>query len=112
MYSTTILILKQKYHIIYLVSRQDAELRLIDIMKRSMQQKAKCDREYAIGLANVAQQGLKIDRTDELQGKYFRLSDILSQIKLYWLYNVSYFLKKVELIFVFCVNRSKSFLVV
>ncbi|XP_063706686.1 tyrosine-protein kinase Fer [Culicoides brevitarsis] len=53
-----------------LLSRQDAELRLIDIMKRSMQQKAKCDREYAIGLANLAQQGLKIDRTDELQGSH------------------------------------------
>lgn len=92
MYSTTILIiLKQKYHIIYLVSRQDAELRLIDIMKRSMQQKAKCDREYAIGLANVAQQGLKIDRTDELQGKYFRLSDILSQNKAV---GIGYILKK------------------
>lgn len=80
MYSNTTLINNtKKYHIFYLVSRQDAELRLIDIMKRSMQQKAKCDREYAIGLANVAQQGLKIDRTDELQGKYFRLSDILRQ---------------------------------
>lgn len=52
-----------------LLGRQDAELRLLDIMKRTLQQKAKCDREYAAGLANVAQQGLKIDRTDELQGK-------------------------------------------
>lgn len=52
-----------------LLARQDSELRLLDIMKRTMQQKAKCDREYAVGLANVAQQGLKIDRTDELQGK-------------------------------------------
>lgn len=52
-----------------LLARQDAELRLLDMMKRTMQQKAKCDREYAVGLANVAQQGLKIDRIDELQGK-------------------------------------------
>lgn len=52
-----------------LLARQDAELRLLDIIKRTMQQKAKCDREYAVGLANVAQQGLKIDRIDELQGK-------------------------------------------
>lgn len=52
-----------------LLARQDAELRLLDIIKRTMQQKAKCDREYAVGLANVAQQGLKIDRIDELQGE-------------------------------------------
>lgn len=52
-----------------LLARQDAELRLLDIMKRTMQQKAKHDREYAVGLANVAQQGLRIDRTEELQGE-------------------------------------------
>lgn len=52
-----------------LLVRQDAELRLMETMKRSMQLKAKCDKEYAISLASVAQQGLKIDRADELQGK-------------------------------------------
>ncbi|XP_065371234.1 tyrosine-protein kinase Fer isoform X2 [Calliphora vicina] len=51
-----------------LVVRQDAELRLMEIMKRTMQLKAKNDKEYAIGLAAVAQQGLKIDRADEMQG--------------------------------------------
>lgn len=53
-----------------LIVRQDAELRLMETMKRSIQLKAKCDREYAIGLAAVAQQGLKIDRSDEMQGEY------------------------------------------
>jgi len=38
-------------------------------MKRSIQMKAKCDKEYAISLTAVAQQGLKIDRADEMQGK-------------------------------------------
>lgn len=95
-----ILIIKQ-YHITYLVSRQDAELRLIDIMKRSMQQKAKCDREYATGLANVAQQGLKIDRTDELQGKY-----ILLYIWHFWS-NIVY--QKIQIL-VFHINRPKNFL--
>ena len=51
-----------------LIVRQDAELRLMEIMKRTMQLKAKYDKEYAIGLAAVAQQGLKIDRADEMQG--------------------------------------------
>ncbi|XP_004536540.1 tyrosine-protein kinase Fer isoform X2 [Ceratitis capitata] len=51
-----------------LIVRQDAELRLMETMKRSIQLKAKCDREYAIGLAAVAQQGLKTDRADEMQG--------------------------------------------
>ncbi|XP_018802584.1 PREDICTED: tyrosine-protein kinase Fer isoform X4 [Bactrocera latifrons] len=51
-----------------LIVRQDAELRLMETMKRSIQLKAKCDREYAIGLAAVAQQGMKTDRADEMQG--------------------------------------------
>ncbi|XP_034484616.1 tyrosine-protein kinase Fer isoform X2 [Drosophila innubila] len=51
-----------------LIVRQDAELRLMETMKRSIQLKAKCDKEYAISLAAVAQQGLKIDRADEMHG--------------------------------------------
>lgn len=51
-----------------LVVRQDAELRLMEVMKRALQLRAKCDKEYAINLASVAQQGLKIDRADEMQG--------------------------------------------
>ncbi|XP_055847807.1 tyrosine-protein kinase Fer isoform X3 [Episyrphus balteatus] len=51
-----------------LILRQDAELRLMETMKRCFQMKAKCDREYAAGLATVAQQGLKIDRADDMQG--------------------------------------------
>lgn len=52
-----------------LLSRQDAELRLLDIMKRCLLQKAKCDKEYSIALLAVTQQGLKIDRVDDLQGE-------------------------------------------
>ncbi|KAH8271357.1 hypothetical protein KR018_007646 [Drosophila ironensis] len=51
-----------------LIVRQDAELRLMDVMKRSIQMKAKCDKEYATQLTAVAQQGLKIDRAHEMQG--------------------------------------------
>ncbi|XP_066150936.1 tyrosine-protein kinase Fer isoform X1 [Euwallacea fornicatus] len=51
-----------------LLSRQDAELRLLDTMKRCIHLKVKCDREYATALSSVATQGLKIDRTDDLVG--------------------------------------------
>ncbi|XP_013097557.2 tyrosine-protein kinase Fer isoform X1 [Stomoxys calcitrans] len=51
-----------------LIARQDVELRLMEMMKRAMQLKAKYDKEYAVGLAAVAQQGLKIDRADDMQG--------------------------------------------
>lgn len=55
-----------------LLNRQEAELKLLETMKRCLAQKAKCDREYAVSLAAVTQQGLKIDRTDDLQGASFR----------------------------------------
>lgn len=54
-----------------LIVRQDAELRLLDTMKRCLTQKVKCDKEYAIALTAASQQGLKIDRADDLQGKFF-----------------------------------------
>lgn len=53
-----------------LLLRQDAELRILDTMKRCLILKAKCDKEYSLALAYVAQQGLKTDRADELQGKF------------------------------------------
>lgn len=56
-----------------LLVRQDAELRLLDSMKRCLTQKVKCDKEYAIALTAASQQGLKIDRADDLQGKFWLL---------------------------------------
>ncbi|XP_062703220.1 tyrosine-protein kinase Fer isoform X1 [Aedes albopictus] len=53
-----------------LLNRQEAELKLLDTMKRCMIQKSKCDKEYAASLVAVTQQGLKIDRTDDLQGSH------------------------------------------
>lgn len=64
-----------------LIVRQDAELRLMETMKRSIQLKAKCDREYAIGLAAVAQQGMKTDRADEMQGECKRGAVVTKNIK-------------------------------
>ncbi|XP_028138880.1 tyrosine-protein kinase Fer isoform X2 [Diabrotica virgifera virgifera] len=51
-----------------LLSRQEAELRLLDSMKRCIVSKVKCDRDYAVALSSVATQGLKFDRSDELSG--------------------------------------------
>lgn len=53
-----------------LLVRQDAELRLLEVMKRCLLQKVKCDKEYAIALTAAAQHGLKIDRADDLQGEW------------------------------------------
>ncbi|XP_058117734.1 tyrosine-protein kinase Fer-like isoform X2 [Anopheles ziemanni] len=53
-----------------LLNRQEAELKLLETMKRCLVQKVKCDREYAVSLAAVTQQGLKIDRSDDLQGSH------------------------------------------
>lgn len=51
-----------------LLSRQDAELRLLETMKRVLISKVRSDRDYAVALSSVATQGLKIDRIDELSG--------------------------------------------
>ncbi|XP_062557780.1 tyrosine-protein kinase Fer isoform X2 [Armigeres subalbatus] len=53
-----------------LLNRQEAELKLLDTMKRCMIQKSKCDKEYAASLVAVTQHGLKIDRSDDLQGSH------------------------------------------
>ncbi|GFR04239.1 tyrosine-protein kinase Fer [Trichonephila clavata] len=49
------------------MSLQDAELRLLENMKRCMSLRVKCDREYAIALNSVCIQTLKIDQS-ELKG--------------------------------------------
>lgn len=44
-----------------LLSRQDAELRLLDTMKRCLLSRVKSDRDYACGLTTMVTQGLKMD---------------------------------------------------
>lgn len=51
-----------------LLTRQDTELRLLETMRRSISNKVKCDRDYALALTTVALQGQKIDRADDLNG--------------------------------------------
>lgn len=43
-----------------LISRQDAELRLVENMKRCLSLRVKCDREYAIALNTVVLQVNKV----------------------------------------------------
>ncbi|XP_065349663.1 tyrosine-protein kinase Fer isoform X2 [Cloeon dipterum] len=49
-----------------LLQRQDAELRLLDTMRRCLASKLKCDREFAQGMAGVAAQATKRDWNEEL----------------------------------------------
>ncbi|CAK1587076.1 unnamed protein product [Parnassius mnemosyne] len=51
-----------------LLARQDAELRLMETMKRSLQAKMKSDREYALALSAAAAQGQKMDKCEDLNG--------------------------------------------
>ncbi|XP_050666858.1 tyrosine-protein kinase Fer isoform X2 [Leptidea sinapis] len=51
-----------------LLARHDAELRLMETMKRSLLAKMKSDREYALALSAVAAQGQKMDKCEELNG--------------------------------------------
>jgi len=47
-----------------LVARQDAELRLLENMKRCLSLRIKCDREYAIALNTVVLQAQKMDKVE------------------------------------------------
>lgn len=51
-----------------LLFRQDAELRLLDNMKRCLTTKIKCDREYATTLSSVVSQGIKVDKCEDFTG--------------------------------------------
>ncbi|XP_021919830.1 tyrosine-protein kinase Fer isoform X3 [Zootermopsis nevadensis] len=51
-----------------LLCRQDAELRLLDTMRRCLANKVKCDREYAVAITSVALQGQKLERAEDLVG--------------------------------------------
>ena len=46
--------------------RQDAELRLLDLVRRCMHSKMRADRDYALALSAMVQQGLKVERAEDL----------------------------------------------
>ncbi|XP_037077415.1 tyrosine-protein kinase Fer-like isoform X2 [Pollicipes pollicipes] len=51
-----------------LLSRQDCELRLMDTIRRCLQLRVKCDREYAAGLTQVVAQAQKWERAEDMAG--------------------------------------------
>lgn len=51
-----------------LIARQDAEIRLLENIKRCLANKVKCDKEYASALSSVATQGQKLEKCEELSG--------------------------------------------
>lgn len=51
-----------------LLLRQDAELRLLDLMRRCIHGKVRADRDYALALGALVQQGLKVERAEDLAG--------------------------------------------
>ncbi|XP_050431767.1 tyrosine-protein kinase Fer isoform X2 [Adelges cooleyi] len=62
-----------------LVGRQEAEIRMLEVMRRCVTSKLKCDREYAASLSAVCAQGLKCDPTTGslVAGAWKRLLDEL-----------------------------------
>lgn len=51
-----------------LLSRQDAEIKLLETMRRCLTIKVKSDREYASTISSLAIQGKKIERNEDLVG--------------------------------------------
>ncbi|XP_078037957.1 tyrosine-protein kinase Fer isoform X2 [Augochlora pura] len=51
-----------------LLGRQDAEIKLLETMKRCLAMKVKSDREYASTISSLAVQGKKIERNEDLIG--------------------------------------------
>jgi len=51
-----------------LLARQDAEIKLLETMRRCLTTKIKSDREYASTISSLATQGKKIERNEDLVG--------------------------------------------
>lgn len=51
-----------------LLTRQDAEIRLLENMKRCITLRVKCDREYSIALNSVVLQAQKMDKDGQMAG--------------------------------------------
>ena len=65
-----------------LLGRQDAEIKLLETMRRCLTSKVKSDREYASTISSLALQGKKIDRAEDLVGSLITQSwrDIMDSI--------------------------------
>lgn len=71
-----------------LLARQDAELKLLETMRRCLSSKVKCDREFASALGGVAAQSQKRDWAEELADSLVakvnikRLNDLTGTLRL------------------------------
>ncbi|XP_063987562.1 tyrosine-protein kinase Fer isoform X2 [Diachasmimorpha longicaudata] len=65
-----------------LLGRQDAEIKLLETMKRCLTTKVKSDREYASTISSLSIQGKKVERCDDLVGSLITQSwrDIMDSI--------------------------------
>ncbi|XP_017877992.1 tyrosine-protein kinase Fer isoform X2 [Ceratina calcarata] len=65
-----------------LLARQDAEIKLLETMRRCLTIKVKSDREYASTIASLTTQGKKIERNEDLVGSLIAQSwkDIMDSI--------------------------------
>ncbi|EZA48284.1 tyrosine-protein kinase Fer isoform X2 [Ooceraea biroi] len=65
-----------------LLARQDAEIKLLETMRRCITTKVKSDREYASTISSLTSQGKKIERNEELVGSLILQSwrDIMDSI--------------------------------
>lgn len=51
-----------------LLGRQDAEIKLLDTMRRCLTNKVKSDRDYASTISSLTTQGRKVERSEDLAG--------------------------------------------
>ncbi|XP_071577485.1 tyrosine-protein kinase Fer isoform X2 [Temnothorax nylanderi] len=65
-----------------LLARQDAEIKLLETMRRCLTMKVKSDREYASTISSLTAQGKKIERNEDLVGSLIAQSwrDIMDTI--------------------------------
>ncbi|XP_003706220.1 tyrosine-protein kinase Fer isoform X2 [Megachile rotundata] len=65
-----------------LLARQDAEIKLLETMRRCLTLKVKSDREYATTISSLTMQGKKIERNEDLVGSLIAQSwrDIMDSI--------------------------------
>ncbi|KAG5673688.1 hypothetical protein PVAND_003712 [Polypedilum vanderplanki] len=92
-----------------ITARHESEIRLIEVMRKCLLLKVKCDRDYASSIQSVSVVGLKIDRIDDLNGsQIFKtwkrfMEELENQSKL--------IRKKMECLENICIDRISNILV-
>ncbi|XP_046418972.1 tyrosine-protein kinase Fer isoform X2 [Neodiprion fabricii] len=66
-----------------LLGRQDAEIKLLDTMRRCLTNKVKSDRDYASTISSLTTQGRKVERSEDLAGSLIAQSwkDIMDSVE-------------------------------